>query len=177
MISQYQLQKGFGKLAIAGTLSVMAIGSTAQMSLAIPLRPILRRALEGILGIPSNPQNLPENQQQFPQGTTGYPETFPGNAAPQYPGQPNAAPQYPGQPNVVPQYPGQPNQQPIYQQPTYPPTPGYPQPGYPVYQQPTYPPASGYPQPGYPVYQQPYPAPAPVSPPARQTQPVIINNF
>ncbi|MEG3860197.1 hypothetical protein [Microcoleus sp. herbarium12] len=138
MIAQHQLQKGFGKLAIVGTLSVMAIGSTAEMSLAIPLRPILRRAVEGILGIPSNPQNIPENQQQFPQGTAGSPETFPGNSAPQYPGQPN--------------------QQPIYQQPTYPPAPGYP-------------------QPGYPVYPQPYPAPVPASPPARQTQPVIINNF
>ncbi|WP_293338161.1 hypothetical protein [Microcoleus sp. CAWBG58] len=138
MIAQHQLQKGFGKLAIVGTLSVMAIASSAEMSLAIPLRPILRRAVEGILGIPSNPQNLPENQQQFPQGTAGAPETFPGNAAPQYPGQPN--------------------QQPIYQQPTYPPAPGYP-------------------QPGYPVYPQPYPAPVPASPPARQTQPVIINNF
>lgn len=142
MISQHQLQKGFGKLAIVGTLSVMAIGLTAETSLAIPLRPLLRRAVEGILGIPSNPQNLPENQQQFPQGAAGASETFPGNAAPQYP----------GQPNVVPQYPGQPNQQPTYQQPTYPPA-------------------------GYPVYPQPYPAPAPASPAARQTQPVIINNF
>ena len=148
MIAQHQMQKGFGKVAIVGMLSVMAIGSTAEMSLAIPLRPILRRAVEGILGIPSNPQNQLGNQQQFPQGSVGYPETFP----------PNSAPQYPGQPNVVPQYPGLPNQQPIYQQPTYPPAPGYP-------------------QPGYPVYPQPYPAPVPASPPARQTQPVIINNF
>ncbi|MEG4286071.1 hypothetical protein QUB68_23355 [Microcoleus sp. A006_D1] len=151
MMTQHQLQTGFGKLAIVGTLSVMAIGSTAEMSLAIPLRPILRRAVEGILGIPSNPQNLPENQQQFPQGAAGSPETFPANAAPQYPGQPNTLPQYPTP------------QQPTYQQPTY--------------QQPTYPPAPGYPQAGYPVYPQPYPAPAPASPPARQTQPVIINNF
>ena len=60
MIAQNQLQKGFGKLAIVGTLSVMAIASSAEMSLAIPLRPILRRAFEGILGIPSNPQNFPE---------------------------------------------------------------------------------------------------------------------
>jgi hypothetical protein len=110
MIAQHQLQKGFGKLAIVGTLSVMAIGLTAETSLAIPLRPLLRRAVEGILGIPSNPQNLPENQQQFPQGSAGASETFPGNAAPQYS----------GQPNVLPQYPGQPNQQPTYQQPTYP---------------------------------------------------------
>ena len=170
MMTQYQLQKGFRKLAIVGTLSVMAIGSTAQMSLAIPLRPILRRAFEGILGIPSNPQNLPENQQQFPQGSAGSPETFPGNGAPQYPGQPNGMPPYPTS-----QQPGYP--QPGYPQPGYPqagyPQPGYPQPGYP---QPGYP-QPGYPQPGYPVYPQPYPAPVPASPPVRQTQPVIINNF
>ncbi len=136
MMAQHQLQKGFGKVAIVGMLSTMAIGLTAEMSLAIPLIPIFRRAVEGVLGIPSNPQNLPENQQQFPQGNAGYPETFPPNGAPQYPGQPNSLPQ-----------------QPTYQQPTYPPAPGYP------------------------VYQQPSPAGAPTYPPARQTQPVIINNF
>jgi hypothetical protein len=135
MITNNQLQKRFGKLAIVGTLSVVAIALNAEMTLAIPLRPILRRAVEGILGIPSNPQTLPQNQQQFPQGAIGSPETF----------DPNAAPQYPGQPNVLPQYP----------------TP----------QQPTNPPA------GYPIYPQPYPAGVPVTPPARQTQPVIINNF
>ena len=135
MIAQHQLQKGFGKVAIVGALSVMAIGLTAEMSLAIPLIPIFRRAVEGILGIPSNPQNQAENQQQFPQGAVGYPETFPPNAAPQYPGQPNSLPQQPTY--QQPTY-----QQPTYQQPTYPPAPGYP-----VYQQPspagapTYPPA------------------------------------
>ncbi|NJK69898.1 MAG: hypothetical protein HC789_12750 [Microcoleus sp. CSU_2_2] len=126
MITKNQLQKGFGKLAIVGTLSVVAIALTAEMTLAIPLRPILRRAVEGILGIPSQPQTLPQNQQQFPQGASS-PETF----------DPNAAPQYPGQPNILPQYP----------------------------------------TPQQPIYPQPYPTGAPVSPPTRQTQPVIINNF
>lgn len=145
MISKNKLQTKFGKLAVVGALSVVAIGLNAEMTLAIPLRPILRRAVEGILGIPPQPQNLPQNQQQFPQGAVGSPETF----------DPNAAPQYPGQPNVLPQYPTP--QQPTYQQPTY--------------QQPTNP------QAGYPVYPQPYPTGAPVAAPARQTQPVIINNF
>ncbi|MEG3845040.1 hypothetical protein [Microcoleus sp. herbarium14] len=119
MLNKNQLQKGFGKLAILGTLSVAAIGFNAEMSLAIPLKPIIRRAVEGILGIPPQPQNLPQNQQQFPQGATGYPNA----PAPQYPGQPNVFPQYPTpQPPIY--------QQPIYQQPTN------PQGGYPVYPQP-----------------------------------------
>lgn len=124
MIVKNKLQTGFGKLAIVGALSVVAIGLNAEMSLAIPLKPIIRRAVEGILGIPPQPQNLPQNQQQFPQGATGYPNA----PAPQYPGGPNVFPQYP-----TPQQPTY--QQPIYQQPTNQ-QPTYQQPGYPVYQQP-----------------------------------------
>ena len=170
MIAQNtQFQKGCSQLVALIVLSIPMVAFHTQEAVAIPLKPILdqigRGMVQGLFGNGYNPQ-IPPNYQQFT-GTqgTGFPETYP---TPQqgYPQQ--------GYPQQA--YPQQ--AYPAYPQPAYP-QQGY-QPGYPAYPQPAYPQA--YPQPAYaPAYPQAYPQPSPIilpmSPPAKSSPPVIINNF
>jgi len=205
MIAQNtQFQKGCSQLVALIVLSIPMVAFHTQEAVAIPLKPILdqigRGMVQGLFGNGYNPQ-IPPNYQQFT-GTqgTGFPETYPtpqqgypqqgypqqGYPQQAYPQQGYPQQGYPQQAYPQQAYPQQAYPQQAYPQQAYPayPQPAYPQqgyqPGYPAYPQPAYPQA--YPQPAYaPAYPQAYPQPSPIilpmSPPAKSSPPVIINNF
>ncbi|MGB3203918.1 MAG: hypothetical protein WBB28_02885 [Crinalium sp.] len=153
------------KIIIPLGLAIPLVISSPQKTLAIPIQPLIeqmgRRMIEGLFGIPANPQySLPNQQYNYPPPTPGYT----GDNQNTYP--PSA---YPSTDQNYPQYPS-PNYQQTPPQPTY---PNYSQPNYPApYPQPSYP---NYPQPAYPNYPPAsYPVPYPQT---RPNTPVIINNF